>query len=100
MMIETTEGTETEGTEATGSQTEKRRNEDKRKRFFHFLRFSVSLFVIAVISVISVPVASAQTQQPVIAPAPAAPEFLQRYDFHLSAAALLTSTPTPSPVVP
>src|SRR5258708_17066237 len=100
MMIETTEGTETEGTEATGSQKEERRNGDKRKRFFHFLRFSVSLFVIAVISVISVLVVLAQTQQRVIAPAPAAREFLQRYDFHLSAAALLASTPTPAPVGP
>lgn len=64
------------------------------------LRCSVSLCVISVISVISVPAASAQTQQPVVAPAPAGPEFLSRYDFHLSAAALLTSTPTPAPVVP
>src|SRR5205807_5297846 len=44
--------------------------------------------------------AAAQTQQPVIAPAPAAPDFFTRYDFHLSAAGLLTSTPTPPPAVP
>ncbi|HEV3139752.1 MAG TPA: hypothetical protein VGY57_04525 [Vicinamibacterales bacterium] len=32
--------------------------------------------------------ASAQTPQPVAAPAPSGPDFLSRYDFHLSAAAL------------
>ena len=32
--------------------------------------------------------AAAQIQQPVVAPAPLGPEFLARYDFHLSAAAL------------
>ena len=44
--------------------------------------------------------AAAQQPQPTVAPAPAAPEFLTRYDFHLSATSLLTSTPTPAPVVP
>jgi hypothetical protein len=106
---EGTEGTEgtgtgTEETEATGSQTEEQSNGDEQRRkrsfFFRSLRFSVSLFVITVPSVISVPAAFAQTQQPVVSPAPAGPEFLSRYDFHLSAAALLTSTPTPAPAVP
>jgi hypothetical protein len=44
--------------------------------------------------------AAAQTPQPLVAPAPAAPEFLSRYDFQLSIAHLLTSTPTPPPAVP
>jgi len=44
--------------------------------------------------------ASAQPVQPVVAPPPASPEFLGRYDFHLSIARLLTSTPTPAPAVP
>lgn len=43
---------------------------------------------------------AAQQPQPVVAPAPQAPEFLSRYDFHLSATSLLTSTPTPVPIVP
>jgi hypothetical protein len=43
---------------------------------------------------------AAQQPQPVVVPAPPAPEFLTRYDFHMSAASLLTSTPTPAPVVP
>src|SRR5439155_13845319 len=43
---------------------------------------------------------AAQTPQPVIAPPPATSEFLSRYDFHLSATALLVSTPTPAPAVP
>jgi hypothetical protein len=43
--------------------------------------------------------AAAQSQQPVIAPAAAAPDFLTRYDFHLSIARLVPSTPTPAPVV-
>jgi hypothetical protein len=45
--------------------------------------------------------ASAAAQpQPTVAPAPASPEFMSRYDFHLSIARLLTGTPTPAPVVP
>jgi len=44
--------------------------------------------------------AAAQSTQPIVAPAPASPEFLTRYDFHLSIARLLTSTPTPAPSVP
>ena len=43
--------------------------------------------------------AAAQSQQPVIATAAAAPEFLARYDFHLSIARLMLSTPTPAPVI-
>jgi hypothetical protein len=34
--------------------------------------------------------ARAAAQQPVVGPSPSAPEFLSRYDFHLTAAALLT----------
>ena len=44
--------------------------------------------------------AAAQTQQPTIAPAPPAPEFMSRYDFHLSISSLMPSTPTPPPSVP
>jgi hypothetical protein len=44
--------------------------------------------------------AAAQETQPIIAPAPAVPDFLTRYDFHLSIASLITSTPTPAPPVP
>ena len=43
---------------------------------------------------------AAQIPQPTVAPAPAQPEFLSRYDFHMSATSLLTSAPTPAPVVP
>ena len=35
--------------------------------------------------------AGAAAQQPIVGPVPSAPEFLSRYDFHLTAAALLTS---------
>jgi hypothetical protein len=42
--------------------------------------------------------AAAQTQQPTVAPAPPAPEFMSRYDFHLSIASLMPSTPAPSSV--
>ena len=45
-------------------------------------------------------VAGAQSTQPIVAPAPASPEFLTRYDFHLSIARLITSTPTPPPSTP
>jgi hypothetical protein len=44
--------------------------------------------------------AAAQDMQPIVAAAPAAPEFLTRYDFHLSIASLMASTPTPAPPVP
>lgn len=44
--------------------------------------------------------ATAQPTQPIVAPAPASPEFMSRYDFHLSIARLLTSTPTPAPKIP
>ena len=44
--------------------------------------------------------AAAQQQQPIVAPAPPAPEFFTRYDFHMSATSLLTSTPLPAPFVP
>jgi len=36
--------------------------------------------------------AGAAAQQPVVGPSPSTPEFLSRYDFHLTAAALMTST--------
>ena len=45
-------------------------------------------------------VAAAQAPQPIVVPAPAAPEFLTRYDFHMSATSLLTSVGTPAPRVP
>jgi hypothetical protein len=38
--------------------------------------------------------------QPTVSPAPDAPGFLTRYDFQLSIASLMPSTPTPPPVVP
>ena len=44
--------------------------------------------------------AAAQQLQPVVAPAPPAPEFLTRYDFHMSVTSLMTSSPTPAPAVP
>ena len=44
--------------------------------------------------------AAAQLPQPIVAPAPPAPEFLTRYDFRLSIASLMPSTPTPPPVIP
>ena len=44
--------------------------------------------------------AAAQPTQPIVAPAPATPEFLTRYDFHLSIARLMPSTLDPAPVVP
>ncbi|MCU1384344.1 MAG: hypothetical protein JWL71_3041 [Acidobacteria bacterium] len=43
--------------------------------------------------------AAAQSQQPIIAPAAAAPEFLTRYDFHMSIARLLPSAPAPPLVI-
>jgi hypothetical protein len=44
--------------------------------------------------------AAAQPSQPIVAPAPAAPEFMSRYDFHLSIARLLPSIDTPVGQVP
>jgi hypothetical protein len=44
--------------------------------------------------------AAAQIPQPIVAAAPAGPEFMSRYDFQLSIARLITSTPTPPPPVP
>jgi len=44
--------------------------------------------------------AAAQSTQPIIAPAPSAPAFMSRYDFHLSIARLLPETPAPAPVPP
>ena len=40
--------------------------------------------------------AAAQTPQPVVAPAPSGPEFLSRYDFHLTAYGLRLSTADPA----
>jgi len=40
--------------------------------------------------------AAAQIPQPVVAPAPSAPEFLARYDFHLTAYGLSPSAPDPA----
>ena len=39
--------------------------------------------------------AGTAAQQPIVGPVPSAPEFLSRYDFHLTAAALLTSSTGP-----
>lgn len=44
--------------------------------------------------------AAAQRPQPVVAPAPPAHDVFTRYDFHLSATSLLTSTPLLAPGVP
>ena len=44
--------------------------------------------------------AVAQSTQPIVAPAPAAPEFMNRYDFHLAIARLAPSTLDPAPVAP
>lgn len=43
--------------------------------------------------------APAQTQQPIVVPAPSAPEFLTRYDFHLSIARLIASAPAQTPLL-
>ena len=43
---------------------------------------------------------AAQIPQPTVVPAPREPEFLPRYDFHMSATSLLTSAATPAPAVP
>jgi len=40
--------------------------------------------------------AAAQDTQPIVAPAPSAPEFMSRYDFHLSIARLMPMTDTPA----
>jgi hypothetical protein len=43
--------------------------------------------------------AAAQPMQPIVAPAPAAPEFMSRFDFHVAIARLLPSTDTPAEAV-
>jgi hypothetical protein len=59
-----------------------------------------SLVLAACLALIFAARAAAQPTQPIVAAAPAAPEFLTRYDFHLSIASLMPSTPTPPPPVP
>ena len=44
--------------------------------------------------------AAAQPLQPIVAAAPATPEFMSRYDFRLSIFSLMPATPTPAPAVP
>lgn len=44
--------------------------------------------------------AAAQPPQPLVVPAPAHPEFMSRYDFHLSITSLMPSTPVPASPVP
>jgi len=61
---------------------------------------SGSLALAACFALVFATHAAAQPTQPLVAPAPAAPEFMNRYDFHLSIARLLPSTPDPAPVVP
>jgi len=41
--------------------------------------------------------AAAQSSQPIVVPPPSAPDFLTRYDFHLSLARLMPSTPAVAP---
>jgi hypothetical protein len=59
-----------------------------------------SLALALCLSLVFVAHAAAQPPQPLIAPAPAAPEFLSRYDFRLSIAGLAVSTPDPAPRIP
>src|SRR3954468_7733869 len=47
----------------------------------------------AILIIVSVSSAHAQMTTPAVAPAPAAPDFMSRYDFHLSAAALAVNDP-------
>jgi hypothetical protein len=61
---------------------------------------SGSLVLAACLALVFAVRATAQPSQPIVAPAPAAPEFLTRYDFHLSIASLMPGTPTPAPPVP
>ena len=61
---------------------------------------SGSLVLAACFALVFAARAAAQPSQPLVAPAPAAPEFLTRYDFHLSIATLMPATPTPAPPVP
>jgi hypothetical protein len=61
---------------------------------------SGSLVLAACFALVFAARAAAQPPQPIVAPAPAAPEFLTRYDFHLSIASLMPGTPTPAPPVP
>jgi hypothetical protein len=44
--------------------------------------------------------AAAQPLQPIVAAAPATPEFMSRYDFRLSIFSLMPATPTPAPAAP
>jgi hypothetical protein len=48
----------------------------------------------------SAALAAAQQQQPIVAPAPQVPDFLTRYDFHLSIASLMPVTPAPPRAIP
>ena len=61
---------------------------------------SGSLVLAACLALVFAARAAAQPPQPIVAAAPAAPEFLTRYDFHLSIASLMPGTPTPAPPVP
>jgi len=56
--------------------------------------------LVAWFSIVVAASAAAQQPQPTVVSAPAAPEFLTRYDFHLSATDLLTSVPAPPPSPP
>jgi hypothetical protein len=57
---------------------------------------SGSLALAACFALVFAAHAAAQQTQPIVAAAPAAPEFMSRYDFHLSIARLLPSTDTPA----
>ena len=50
---------------------------------------SGSLVLAACLALVFAARAAAQPSQPIVAPAPAAPEFLTRYDFHLTIASLM-----------
>ena len=54
-----------------------------------------SLVLAACFALVFAAHADAQEIQPIVAPAPAAPEFMSRYEFHLSIARLVPSTDTP-----
>jgi hypothetical protein len=61
---------------------------------------SGSLALAACFALVFTAHAAAQPLQPIVAPAPAAPEFLSRFDFRLSISSLLLSTPDVPPAVP
>ena len=61
---------------------------------------SGSLVLAACFALVFATRAVSQPSQPITAPAPAGPEFMSRYDFHLSIARLMPSEPTPAPTVP